>query len=471
MNNRPKVLPRLGLPLALSIGVVWGGCGTEDRSALTDTPRTVTTSELVALLRSNTIEVSMAHARALKALETSQGWQDAEADRLECSLEAGECRQDVEATVDDLIEEYFDAAFILETTPTQTTYRRSADLGMEPYNVTWTLTSPQVDVVSVAVRLGDGQSDALTISLSPTTLSVQGDLGAFLSAFNMSNVMDDIDDEADILESLSGTATWTITVSGTRSVSLASEFRDLSFVLGFMDGAKVDFSSSGAYRVAFSGDGDAQRVSATVEVPPATVTFPGRLIQDEYLTQCDFPDDPCLPEATETMRGELFGTRVSVNADFSSSTVSMEHQGQADQVATLSADGTEAMRAELNNFSGRLESLSNDLFIEVTNRLSGLFRFDFTDLTHIFDVDPMVQKDTFTAGFNGRLGFESEMVSGIAVSNVIRVASGELTLGAQEIGEELTVSAGQCLLDNDTPSPTIPASHPFAHLDAGACVQ
>jgi hypothetical protein len=444
--------------------------GDEPGESPSPADRPVTSSDLVGLVRARLVDLALTELRATKAFETSKAWADAEAERLDCRLEAGHpraCQRDAEAWADDVVRELLAEDAIAATTETRTTWAETIDLGMSPYPIEWTLSSPAPETVRVEVHLGGEATPAVTLRLGPAAASAEARLGAFQTLIDMSAAMDDLED-ADLLESLAGTARWSLQLLGPRAVRASAEVEDLAFTLGFMNGDEMVLTSSGPFRVTARQDGEGRTASVETELPRATLTVPARVVQDDDQIRCDGPGAPCHPQATETLRVELFGARFSVTAAADRGRFTVRHEGPSGPWGTLDADGAEVGRAELGGFTAELETATREIFVAVSDTLSAELGFDVSGLGHIFEAPAGFDRETLDARFTGRVSIRTDGRSGDVV-NVLRVLEGELVGEASEIADTIQVPAGQCLLAFDDARRGIDRDHPFAHLGAGAC--
>jgi hypothetical protein len=406
---------------------------------------------------------------AAKAFEGSKAWSDAEAGRIDCVLASGECEAEVGSGVDDIIEELFDPALVVRTTETETVYADGIELGMSPYPVEWSLTSPGPDQVALRLRLGAERTVAGQVRLSPTGAVVEANLAAFRTVIEMSNAMDELED-SDLVQRLSGSARWRLELTGSRSLRTTAEVQNLGFEISFMDGAALTFSSTGVLRISATQNGERREASTSLTLPAGSLSFPARLLQDEWRTRCDTPSDPCVPEATETITFVAAGATFETRGAADSGAFRLDHTTLAGVPwLSISADGTEVARAELSTFAMELQTAAQEVLLGVvSSQLLASFNFDVSTLGHIIDAPATFQRERFTASARGRMAIRtSDQQRGTI--DVLHVLEGEVLGAAAEINQEIRVDAGQCLLALRDARSGISDDHPFAYLSAGAC--
>lgn len=453
----------------LTLAVVLAACpgpGDDDPLPLPPVNRPATPAELVGLVRASLVEIGATAMRASKAFEGTKAWSDAEAGRIDCDIDAGTCVAEVEELVDSLIAEFFPAESIARTTETETVYARSIEIGMSPYRIEWRLTSPSATRVVIDIRLGDEATPAGLVSLTPTAASVETSLSAFQTLIEMSRAMDELED-SNLVERLMGTMRWSLLLTGPSALTASVEVRDLGFTVSFMDDASLVYTSEGAIRVAATHNGERREAQTSLTLPRSTLSLPAHLLQDDYLTRCEFPSDPCLSRARETFAFELFPATFEASGVANTGVFQLDVTGPSGPWMTLAADGTEFARIDMSSFAMRIQTAAREFLLDVPSRMTAGFGFDLRSLSHIFEAAPGFERERFSAAFEGRASISTAKQSGPA--DILRMLEGELSASAAVIEEEIRVGAGQCLLDVRPSRPGISEDHPFAHIGAGAC--
>jgi hypothetical protein len=467
MLPRPRFTSWVIAPSVLALALATACEPEPDDGPPTPQSRPATTTELIGLVRANLVRIGNTEIRAAKAFEGTKAWSDAEADPIDCDLASGACEAEVGSGVDDIIEELFDPALVVRTTETETVYADAIELGMSPYPVEWALSSPAPDQVVLRLWLGAERTVAGQVRLSPTGAVVEANLAAFQTVIEMSSAMDELED-SDLIQGLTGSAAWTLELTGPRSLRTTAEVQNLGFEVSFMDGAALTYASTGFLRVSANQDGEQREARTSVTLPAGSLRFPARLLQDDWRTRCDTPSDPCVPEATETVTFVAAGATFQTSGAADSGAFQLDHSTNAGVPwLSVSADGTEVARAELSAFAMELQSAAEELLIRVSSQLGGSFDFDVSNLGHIIDAPADFQRESFTASAGGRVSLRT--IDQRGTIDILRVLEGQVAGAAAGINQQIRVDPGQCLLGLRSARSGIPDDHPFAYLMAGAC--
>ena len=344
------------------------------------------------------------------------------------------------------------------------------------------LTSPNEGDIDVTLLLGEARRSPVTVQLYHSSLGLSADLGQI---FALSR---DLGEDLEGVESLAGVLQLQL---------VQNQPRDYSLELNVLEALSLEMSSEGDTLSASLGasspawhvrvDGNARSLSAGIDLALLKLVGPLRLFADGFADDSATGDgggstgdafaplpEP-IPEPTEPVYTgivELFmaGLSGTVTYTAESDVLELEDLGFGDSTSTLKHDGNTLFALDFNQLEGRrvnlvIEPAGDGAKISVTPTFDLKMALAFHHVADQFDdLASYLLDDTLRVWFDG----DAPVVE--ATDGQLRVVSGTLNLESSATpSENLSVTAGMCLIDVEATTETTVGEHPFASFAASAC--
>lgn len=328
------------------------------------------------------------------------------------------------------------------------------------------VTSPSDGDVDIDLLTGASRNNPLSFEVHQTMLAVEVDLGGIKGAIkDLSD--DDVKELPDTLEGrvrgeieVLGAQAARAAVSVLSTVKVAGGDYKLSLAKGDLLELTVDGADESLKTAINIGE-----VSASVPVPHASESS-SRV--DDRGTGLDDRDT----EISHIADILLAGVSSTMTFDGALDHLEINHVGLGDKTSTVTIDGTQVIRFDLNADAGRklsaiIDTIGEDVTIAVDPKLDVDVAFDMSPLAD--DPDAVYLEWMMDDNLHISLDGATPTLRILSSSDAVEVVSGDLVMSLENAGDSLSASAGQCVFSVDASQFETADEGPFNSLEVGDC--
>jgi len=332
----------------------------------------------------------------------------------------------------------------------------SAPSGMDPacvdrinrLQIRLRLSSPSEGNVDVALLLTANRENPATLELYSNHVGVVVNLG------EIKLTLDALGEDTGSLVSLAGKLDFQLRKNAELDYSfLASVLEDVNVGVEVNPGETVHYGvGRSAPTAELRLDGNARKVTGTLDVGPLTVDGPLNAFRDVFdPEESDSLGNPVpRPIYQGALEGLLAGLEGGVTLDGSTDTLTFDHLGLGDQTSTLKVDQNTLAALDLNAAAGRhfdltLQKQATGTLATFTPTFDATLLLKFAPLaSQIPDLAPALLDDVV------HLWFEGQNPSLLSGDDELRIVSGILHYtDAYDPSHDLHATAGSCLVNGD----------------------
>ncbi len=327
----------------------------------------------------------------------------------------------------------------------------------EKAEVRLVVTSPVEGDIDVDILVGPNRDNPLSFEVHASSVALEVDLGGVKGALqHFDQNVEPI--EFDLPQTFSGRVRGELSVEGsdraTASISVLSALKvadgDYSFTMG---------ASSPAWSV--TADATAETLESVTNLGSVDAAFPW--VEYEYFY--DETTDTETETKTEIpVSFHLDGATSTVLLDAANEIVKATGIGFGSGTSTFSMDGHEVLAFDLNDggtFDATAKAGANDtLDIEISPSIDARVALAFAAVTDLVDVEEWMMDDVLNFTFDGAAKPK------LNIGDEVKVVDGTLHAELEKAGRSVTVTAGQCLLEQYTENETWT---PLDEFTAGTC--